>query len=64
MNRSQFRDKLLYPLRKELINFTDFYVNSRQIVTTSIEEAEALKTDISGIQLEVDCGNLENDLPF
>lgn len=64
MDRSQYRDKLLHPLRKEITKFTEFYVNSKQIVTTSLDKAESAKVDVSGMQIEINHNEAEGELPF
>lgn len=64
MDRSKYRDRLLHPLRKEITKFTEFYVNSKQVVMTSVDKAESTKVEVSGIQVEVDCIEGKDDLPF
>lgn len=50
MNRSEFRDKMLDPLRVELASFTNFYVGSRQSIKTSTGATlEAI--EISGMDM-------------
>lgn len=64
MDRSKYRDSLLHPLRKEIAKFTEFYVNSRQVVMSSLDKAEPTKVEMSGIQLEIDQSEGKDDVPF